>query len=553
MEGVKIVSRAVSLHEAAPRARATKSYFHPEAVFRETIKDLIAAIIVMLHVATASGYVLDGAKWPSSQTTYYVDIPGADGLWNSTFEGAMASWNANTVFKFYVVREYADPCDYSVGASNGVAFTATDCGVAFGSALAVTKFLSDGVSILQASIVFNAGERWNVYSGPSQPDVFDFRRTALHELGHGLGLDHEDRVPSIMETFSGDIVSLTADDIAGVLAIYGSGGPIGGADDHGNSTGTSTLVGPNSRSSGIFESTFDIDMFRVELPTAGTLTVSTAGSTDTLGSLLNSEGSLIESNDDGSGDINFYISRDLPAGTYFIAIAPVSVEGTYSFTSRFQSNAGTGGTRLNVDGIVRTQGTNDPLCAMVLVSGKYQFSCGKNGFTEGRFGFNDLATEADGSVKLQIYADGFLPYKIYFSEPTSSYTALMQRPAGPCPNLNLPFTASRDTSRAGERVQISGNVVNGLDNGPINAMVLANGQYAFSSRGEGKFSFPTILDQDGQIKLQVYADGFAPLVVRLDTDPFSLDKQWKLTPASSCASSSRGTSITDTIFAGGSE
>jgi hypothetical protein len=51
---------------------------------------------------------------------------------------------------------------------------------------------------------------------------FDFHTVMLHELGHSLGLDHSADTSSVMYAFySGMRRDLTADDIAGIEAIYG--------------------------------------------------------------------------------------------------------------------------------------------------------------------------------------------------------------------------------------------------------------------------------------------------------------------------------------------
>ena len=47
-------------------------------------------------------------------------------------------------------------------------------------------------------------------------------------------------------------------------------------------------------------------------------------------------------------------------------------------------------------------------------------------------------------------------------------------------------------------------------------MVLANGQYTFSCDGTGRYALKIPLDTNGQFKLQVYADGFAPTIQKFD-------------------------------------
>lgn len=170
-------------------------------------------------------FQLSGLKWSQPSTTFYVDIPGADGIWNQAFETAMKAWSFGTRFRFDIVRGvYEDPCDASEG-RNGVGFEATNCGIAFGSAtLAVTTswFNPATSQLIQTDIVFDSNKPWDVYSGPWRISVSDFRRVAVHELGHALGLNHEDSgVPAIMQSIAGDDEIPQADDIDGVIAIYG--------------------------------------------------------------------------------------------------------------------------------------------------------------------------------------------------------------------------------------------------------------------------------------------------------------------------------------------
>ncbi|MDY0223648.1 MAG: DUF4214 domain-containing protein [Desulfobacterium sp.] len=193
----------------------------------KTLKNIsvIGSLLLLLAVtwvSTVNAYNLLGCKWPQPSTTFYVDIPGADGLWNDAFEGAMYEWGAATIFKFYIVRgTYSDPCDSSDD-RNGVRFSSTDCGDAWGSTtLAVTHYWYKGNTIVEADIVFNSNEPWDVYSTPWGYWVNDFRRVAVHELGHALGLAHEDSGPlTIMRSYTGDIITPQQDDINGVAAIY---------------------------------------------------------------------------------------------------------------------------------------------------------------------------------------------------------------------------------------------------------------------------------------------------------------------------------------------
>jgi hypothetical protein len=137
-------------------------------------------------------------------------------------------------------------------------------------------------------------------------------------------------------------------------------------------------------------------------------------------------------------------------------------------------------------------------------SGQFMFSCKPPGV----FSLTDLPRENDGAVKRQIYADGFFP-KIDILT-TSSVDAVVMTRSGTCPSYNTPFDPGVFSDSAGQRIDISGSVLLQNTQTPICAMVLANGQFTFSCDGSGSYALNIPLDANGQFKLQVYADGFAP-------------------------------------------
>jgi hypothetical protein len=167
------------------------------------------------------------------------------------------------------------------------------------------------------------------------------------------------------------------------------------------------------------------------------------------------------------------------------------------------------------DGLIYHGGTiktasNSDICAMVLASGQFRFSCNPSGV----YSLPDLPTESDGTVKRQIYADGFFPRVNTLTGSTNE--AVVMTRSGTCPSYNAPYDHGFVPGSAGEWINISGKVLQQNSQTPICAMVLANGQHMFSCDGTGSYRLNIPLDTNGQFKLQVYADGSAPTIQTFD-------------------------------------
>ena len=117
----------------------------------------------------------------------------------------------------------------------------------------------------------------------------------------------------------------------------------GAADDHGNSFTTATSVSVPSTTAGELEEGGDHDFFRVDVGEATTLTVETAGNTDTYGTLFDASETSVEENDDGGSGLNFRIVGEVEAGTYYVQVRGFSSSTKGRYDLDLSQDSGGGG------------------------------------------------------------------------------------------------------------------------------------------------------------------------------------------------------------------
>jgi hypothetical protein len=189
------------------------------------------ALLSALAPTAAAGFALLGPVWEDGEAPIHV---GA--LEGSPFRSALVSaagdWEGASDFEFAVDFAGDGACDrgFPFGSgplTGGAEFETRDCdGSLLGDdTLAVTMVESAAGRFEALGLVFNDDFDWELYDGPWDDAAPDFRRVALHELGHWLGLDHEDAAPAIMASFASDIARLQSDDVAGARFLYGPGPP----------------------------------------------------------------------------------------------------------------------------------------------------------------------------------------------------------------------------------------------------------------------------------------------------------------------------------------
>jgi hypothetical protein len=193
---------------------------------------LSAALTIVAGAASVSAYAIFGNRWPTGNVVVQLQLGTSGALssgalsWGDVAEAALADWNATIqTVQLQVVRD----SNALKGDGNGVnnVFFGTDVyGMDFEpNVLAVTTSWRRGSRRTEADVIFNSGRSWDAYDGTLRRSPTDFRRVALHEFGHVLGLDHPDEngqsIASVMNSHIGNTDRLTSDDIAGAQSMYG--------------------------------------------------------------------------------------------------------------------------------------------------------------------------------------------------------------------------------------------------------------------------------------------------------------------------------------------
>lgn len=331
---------------------------------------LLAAALALLAAGAAHGYSITEprTRWPHGSFGVLADLAlsgnetSPSGItWNEAFEDAAERWNEATPLVDIAVAKgvLEDPCDEGDGV-NGAGFRADVCGDAFGAqtlAVALRHFTTGGLA-LEGNVVFKSTATWDVYDGPLQGGTADFRRVAIHELGHLLGLGHEDVVPSIMTTVTGDHHLPQGDDVAGIEAIYDLGCPTlvnaGGGQRSGTLSAEDCLdtefaiAEPDVPGNPPVEINSFVDLYQVSMPSGGLLgaSVDTAGTFNAIVQILDS-GSLLVQHAGGANPANAPASAStvLPPGVYVVAVRSVFAGegGTYTIELVPEPGAGASG------------------------------------------------------------------------------------------------------------------------------------------------------------------------------------------------------------------
>ena len=178
-----------------------KTYFSSN---QETMLGDVSEGLESLQTDDYSSY--SGARWSTNGASIYIE--SSDPTFRQAYETAIANWNATGVFSFVLVE---DP--------NQADILATD--------YSDPETQAAGLAEVQTNALTNQIQSVTVYLNSfyllNESYGYSFERivhTAEHELGHAIGLAHDDTEDSVMQS-AGSHYGIQETDIAAARQLYG--------------------------------------------------------------------------------------------------------------------------------------------------------------------------------------------------------------------------------------------------------------------------------------------------------------------------------------------
>lgn len=205
-----------------------------------TLFAIVSAVFYLTDVGGA--YATTGRRWASGSTvTMHLHVGSSSGTlidgstsWNSPSESAISLWSQSLNGISFRAQRDSTSAIGNGNRVNNVLWGDDIYGEPFGAetlAVTTTWYQPSNNTFTEKDVVFNRARSWNSYRGNLRSasgggTLQDFRRVALHEFGHVLGLDHPDEhgqsVSAIMNSRISNTDSLQSDDTNGVQSIYGT-------------------------------------------------------------------------------------------------------------------------------------------------------------------------------------------------------------------------------------------------------------------------------------------------------------------------------------------
>lgn len=158
------------------------------------------------NVTTDTYSYYTGIKWPSNTATIY--IGSTNQALHSAYQTAIQNWNDTGVFTFTITDDASNAdivaSDTSDSNSEAAGLTETERNV-------LTNQITHATITLNSYYLIE-----NPYYGYTTDRII---HTAEHELGHAIGLDHDDSEISVMQS-SGSYYGIQQTDINKVASLY---------------------------------------------------------------------------------------------------------------------------------------------------------------------------------------------------------------------------------------------------------------------------------------------------------------------------------------------
>ncbi|MGQ7461379.1 M57 family metalloprotease [Streptococcus suis] len=191
--------------EAAPQMLQTLAQEVQLMVKGQSEVSIEEGVDTIKHLTTDTVNTADHGRWETNTATVYIETQNPTFL--AAYETAIANWNATGAFTLVLT---ADPSQADI-----IATEMNDGNTqAAGEANSTTNLLTNYYSSVTV--------RLNSYYLLNEEYGYDMDRiihTAEHELGHAIGLDHDDSQASVMES-AGSIHGIQQADIDAVVALY---------------------------------------------------------------------------------------------------------------------------------------------------------------------------------------------------------------------------------------------------------------------------------------------------------------------------------------------
>ncbi|NQI70060.1 matrixin family metalloprotease [Streptococcus suis] len=191
--------------EAAPQMLQTLAQEVQLMVKGQSEVSIEEGVDTIKHLTTDTVNTADHGRWETNTATVYIETQNP--IFVAAYETAIANWNATGAFILVLTTDPNQADIIATEMNDGNSQAA-------GEANSTTNLLTNYYSSVTV--------RLNSYYLLNEEYGYDMDRiihTAEHELGHAIGLDHDDSQASVMES-AGSNHGIQQTDIDAVVALY---------------------------------------------------------------------------------------------------------------------------------------------------------------------------------------------------------------------------------------------------------------------------------------------------------------------------------------------